>query len=441
MESQDKMTAVGIVEAYNLMDYNAVGISRYDLAAGIDFLQELAAKSRFAWVSANLVTRADKKPVFNATTRLDLPSFHIGVIGITGNDILPQISDRPDLTLLDWKEALPPLVADMTTTCDFIILLSSLPPQDNLEVARTFADINLIVQANGGADNRPPTLHRNSLITESQNQGKYLGALYARWQPSGLWQNGNPAADLASKRAELDSLDWQLGRMQKQGDPEIVLKNDPGRLATYQRLAARQQELALEVNELQQVLGETEDPGKAKAAFDHLFLALETTLPDQPEVLSVVNEIKEKIAALGRETASQASQTTSSERADDPKNLGYVGWQSCTGCHQTQATAWQKTSHFIAYQTLEAKGQQFNLDCISCHVTAVIDGSESYSLTLPLELLSVSCEACHGPGAAHTKDPATAKLAAKPELGICLRCHTPEQNDSFDYEVRRKLVH
>ena len=44
---QTTITARGIMDAYNLMQYDAVAVGRNDLAAGLSFLKEQAARTKF----------------------------------------------------------------------------------------------------------------------------------------------------------------------------------------------------------------------------------------------------------------------------------------------------------------------------------------------------------------------------------------------------------
>ena len=62
---QAKITAAGIIDSYNQMGYDAVAVGRDDLAAGLKFLQDESAESKFTWVSANLVSKSDAKPLFS----------------------------------------------------------------------------------------------------------------------------------------------------------------------------------------------------------------------------------------------------------------------------------------------------------------------------------------------------------------------------------------
>ncbi|MBK7538101.1 MAG: hypothetical protein IPI49_22560, partial [Myxococcales bacterium] len=47
----------------------------------------------------------------------------------------------------------------------------------------------------------------------------------------------------------------------------------------------------------------------------------------------------------------------------------YVGTSKCVECHDTAVEFWKKSRHAGAWATLEKRGQEFDLECTSCHVT------------------------------------------------------------------------
>ena len=121
------------------------------------------------------------------------------------------------------------------------------------------------------------------------------------------------------------------------------------------------------------------------------------------------------------------------------EKLVFAGWQVCAQCHEPQTDFWEKTDHSSAYQTLVEQEQQFNLDCLPCHVTAEYDTTkisddDSVLLSLPSALQQVGCEVCHGPGKTHAASQDPSLISRKPAASICLRCHTPERDEEFNYE-------
>ena len=438
---QEKITATGIVEAYELMGYDAVGIGRNDLTAGLSYLLELQKKSALTWLSANLVRVADNSPFFAPSLIRRRGDVTFGIIGITGNDLQSQLTADDGAKLLSWSEVLPSLVKDLAGRCDFVILLSSLGPQEDIQIARQIAGINLIVEADGGNGNKTPTNAGNTLITHSNKQGKHLGILQVNWQPSGEWQQQAQHTLLAQKQAILDRYNWQLKRIEARGNPAEQFKDAPDRLASYQRLAAKRDAIAREVKVLSEQAAA--NPGhRQPSTYTVSFVAMEKDSPDDLKVLALVEKIKSDIADLARKDGGVKSESSAAglPLGGDPAESGYVGWKRCGGCHGEIVEKWQKTKHARAYDTLAEKGQQFNQDCLPCHVTGVVTGQEPYVLTLPEELLQVGCEACHGPGQVHAGN-SSQPLLQPPDKTVCLRCHTPDQDDNFDYQQKSRLVH
>lgn len=105
---------------------------------------------------------------------------------------------------------------------------------------------------------------------------------------------------------------------------------------------------------------------------------------------------------------------------------GYLGVDQCSTCHLEERAFWDGTPHARAYATLVKDHKQFNLDCVSCHVTGY-DQPGGTTVTHVEGLTSVQCETCHGPGSRHAADPADKTLIRRsPEPTLCASaCHHP----------------
>ena len=77
---------------------------------------------------------------------------------------------------------------------------------------------------------------------------------------------------------------------------------------------------------------------------------------------------------------------------------------SASTCHEEARKVWDKTAHARAYATLSKEFKEYNLDCVSCHVTGYEKPGGS-TVTLNDIARDVQCEECHGPGQAHAKAP------------------------------------
>mgnify|MGYP001550634994 FL=1 len=98
----------------------------------------------------------------------------------------------------------------------------------------------------------------------------------------------------------------------------------------------------------------------------------------------------------------------------------------CSSCHQEERKFWETTKHSYAYETLSSDHKEFNLDCVSCHVTGYEKPGGS-TVTHVEKFTDVQCETCHGPGSAHVANPGNLSLIRRtPDANLCASsCHHP----------------
>jgi hypothetical protein len=122
--------------------------------------------------------------------------------------------------------------------------------------------------------------------------------------------------------------------------------------------------------------------------------------------------------------------------AATPDQPTYTGIDACSKCHKEERAVWNDTRHANAYATLADQDKQFNLDCVSCHVTGYEQPGGS-NVTHVAKLQNVQCEVCHGPGSKHAADPKHVKPPTpKPKGDLCLSCHHPPHVEGFDPEKK-----
>ena len=117
----------------------------------------------------------------------------------------------------------------------------------------------------------------------------------------------------------------------------------------------------------------------------------------------------------------------------------YVGQDACVDCHEAPKKVWDKTAHAHAYATLSDQFKEFNLDCVSCHVTGY-DKPGGSTVTAVKGLTDVQCEVCHGPGSKHAKDPKLAMPIPRPGAEACLGCHHPPHVHTFDAALKMNEI-
>jgi hypothetical protein len=165
--------------------------------------------------------------------------------------------------------------------------------------------------------------------------------------------------------------------------------------------------------------------------------------------------VKEVREALGKDPAIDADMVSYYRAVNDhnrsvfadrvpapaaPDQASYVGIDVCSSCHPAARQVWNGTSHAKAYATLSSQFKEFNLECVSCHVTGYEKPGGS-TVTHATGLQDVQCEVCHGPGSKHAAKPSDPSLiTGAPAASTCLQCHHPPHVEQFDPVARMKDI-
>ncbi|MEX2216039.1 MAG: multiheme c-type cytochrome [Phycisphaeraceae bacterium] len=116
-----------------------------------------------------------------------------------------------------------------------------------------------------------------------------------------------------------------------------------------------------------------------------------------------------------------------------PADYRIAGSAACADCHHLDQNVWHSSKHSHATDTLRDKGFAVDSFCQSCHTTGFALPGGFDRLSTGKAFFGVGCENCHGPSAAHVRDPnqRTPWRAADQ----CLRCHDHENSPAFDFAV------
>jgi 2',3'-cyclic-nucleotide 2'-phosphodiesterase (5'-nucleotidase family) len=286
-ESWETITASGIIDAYDKMGYDAVAVGPLDLVAGTDLLKK-QNNSRFPWISANLVN-VDNEPVFKSFIVKKTGQSKTGIIGLTHRAaFLP-----PDLHIVDWQTVLPTLVQELSKECGHIILLSNLPEKENIDIAKSYPDIHIIISADLHFGNLSPVLNNNTLITQTSAQGQYLGMLTVEWGNSGRWEV-DLEKELGVLNSRVDAIDRKIKNMenQKNSVPDITLQHEQ---AIYDK-----QSIILQIESLNQKKREYSSKKLKPSTFTFNFTALNSSLPDSTDIEKIISGTKQQIRNLNK---------------------------------------------------------------------------------------------------------------------------------------------
>ncbi|MDT8335751.1 MAG: UshA-like (seleno)protein, partial [Desulfurivibrionaceae bacterium] len=376
---QDKITAATIVKAYNLTGYDAVGVGGRDLAAGLDFLLEIRDESRFDWLSANIIDPKTGTPLFKPFITRQLGELEAAVIGLTGPTGPAAKPADGKVVIQPWQDHLPSIIEKLADSHAFIVLLTDLGIGACREIADAFPAVNLIVRAGNIDSGAPPLfLTDNTILIGTGRKGKYIGVLEVAWRTGAGWRTGDHQALTAGKK-ERSRLLGQINRLE--GRPE--LKDH------YEEIRTRLASLEITIEQLEK---KERSAAGTVSSFDNRFVAMDVSLPDHPAVLDLVDENKRSVSKMNRRSLSAAG------AKDGVAARGFSGWSACAKCHRQQVKTWRASRHASSYLTLVEKGQQFNLECLPCHLTGVDPEDPATAMGITADLQAVGCESCHGPG-------------------------------------------
>ncbi|MCW5207145.1 hypothetical protein VU11_00385 [Desulfobulbus sp. US2] len=415
------------------MNCRALGIGAHDLAGGISLLKELQERHKTTWLSMNLVDPEKKQPIFTPYLITKVGGLKIALFGLT-DDQGEHAGEGKEksYTILPWQDTLPKTLAEVGKKVDMTILLSSYSYQINKEIAETVDGLHMILESSHAAPTTEPYKIENTLIAQTGTRGKYLGMMRIEWNKAGKWTDKS-FNRIRTEEDRLERLNQQLARLEKQ-KKKAALAKDKG----YKKLSAEKKELVQSIKALKKSRDSApDDEGLCK--YTNSFIPLSTSLPEDPEVKKIIDRAIQKANQINQKRIAKTGQHDPTITLQD-----VAGSQKCQECHAAQMTVWQDSKHAQAWTTLEKANQQFNEDCVLCHVTLPFYDADKVKasnllLMLPKSLKSVGCEACHGPAAAHSAGQGKVPVA-RPDEKVCLGCHTPEHDDNFIFADKAKRL-
>jgi hypothetical protein len=398
-----------------------------DWAGGAPFLSSLAKNAEGPLVAANL-EGADG--AVKSVVR-EVGGIKIGIVGVSA----PSSAGSAPAGV-EVKDAAPALVAAIAETraqgAKMVIGLAALPRGEALRLVERAPDLSALVVGkpvdSGEANDGPsvPVMIGNVLVVQTSNHLQTVGVIdFFVKEGDYKFQDATGVANAEA----LVSLNKRI-------------RDYEGRLAAWEEDATlRPQDLAARRDDLKKMRDEqarlaNPQPPKAGSFFRYALV-----------------EVREK---LGRDAKVEQRMSSFYKRVNDhnksafagrrppvvpPGKSGYTGIEVCSGCHLEERQVWDRTAHARAYRTLSKQFKEYNLDCVSCHVTGYEKPGGS-TVTMNESLRDVQCEECHGPGAAHAKSPdAKGLIDPSPPLGGCVSaCHHPPHVDDFDAAHAKQFI-
>ncbi len=373
-----------IFRMYNLMKYDALKLGSYEYSFGADILEKWADSAKFPFVSSNVLSKDPAAKPLIRKSALDAAGSEDVTQALSAADFYKAVIGANSPSGLNWTAS--PVIFINKGNFRIGILAATEPawietmgPDTLVALPMRDALKNLIVKYKDKAD---------LWIAMIEGHGASIQSMAAQLPEISIWLSGNPRygeAQVAKTKIN-DSQYWmnifQDGKyvgvtsVDKNGGEFFISQNEVGVMDTIK-----------ERSDLKAIM---------------------------------VSDYRPKLEGIFR------NQT-------QPIGREYVYSQTCQKCHVEQYKAFEASRHIHSRDSLEAKGQHWNPDCVSCHIEYDSINDKS---------LSMQCTTCHYNAWNNHIAEAQANPAAVTPLGetidfdYCIKCHDEENSTEFAEHYR-----
>jgi 2',3'-cyclic-nucleotide 2'-phosphodiesterase (5'-nucleotidase family) len=180
-----------MVEAMNVMGYDAQALGNHDFDWGQDVLRARASEAHFPFLAANVVDDATGGvlPFAKPYIVKDLGIAKIGIIGIA-NPSTPAINKPANvkgLRFLPAADAVRKYLPEVRAQADVIVLLTHISQHgvdEDVQLARDVPGIDLIVSGHSHTALQNPVRESATTIVQAGSYSQYLGQVRMEFDPA-----------------------------------------------------------------------------------------------------------------------------------------------------------------------------------------------------------------------------------------------------------------
>ena len=259
-----------ILEGFNLMGVDALGVGDGDLTLGKDFLMEISKKAQFPILSSNIVNEESGKLLLQPYLLKEIAGMKIGIFSLLSPDLFTGPNDprKKGLVFRDPVETAQAMVREFQPKTDLLILLSHLSYPKDVELAQNISGIHLIIGGHTGANLLYPPLIKNTYLLQTAPKGMYGARIDFTF-------NNNTFSFYNS--TEKRSLESRLNYIKYR----LMAKETPEREKAQWLKSKQDTERALA-----QLQGKNE--------FTNIIFPLREGMKDHPDILKMIDEYKSK---------------------------------------------------------------------------------------------------------------------------------------------------
>ena len=174
-----------VMDLMDLMRYDAAGIEASELFYGVAGTRTLAGAASFPIVSASVDSAG--KPAFDLFVRRTIGTAEVAVVSITDSTGIARIRETRvrDFALVTPEQAIARAIAAIGPDPEFLVVLSSIPPEENEALLARFPRIDLIIEAYGNETDDTPRISPGGVRVSTGAAGQFAGTITLVKSPAG----------------------------------------------------------------------------------------------------------------------------------------------------------------------------------------------------------------------------------------------------------------
>lgn len=368
------LKTANLLEGMATIGFDVVNVGEKDLAGGIAGFRSLAEKSKLALISGNFIYRDTGEQLFApyVIREYELASgrrIRLGYLGLNAlnSAFAKDAGDGRIVMMRDPVEGVKLHLPALRPRVDLVVLLGNLPLRDLTNVLEAAPGIDLALISHG-----------------------------PRISPGG-------------------NLETIAGR-------PVLYAGDQGK----------------RLGEVRVVLGAKDEP----PSFWANQILLTQRYPAEPKLQALIDRTIARVNEIHRQRAEKAAaspgrpgspvapaRTPAGPAPPAPEARPFLTANSCATCHGEAYDIYLQSGHAHAFDTLVKANQDFNPECVKCHVTGWEQPAGFVNARQTPDLANVQCEACHGNASEHVLDPSRPFGKVPPRA--CFSCHTRENSPEF----------
>ncbi len=166
-----------IVEAMNLLGYDAMVLGSEDFRLGLDVLRQRMEEAQFPVLSANVVISGTEQLFAKPYVIRKIGDHQVAIIGLTNWEAASVAGGA--IVVLDPLEALEDVMVEVSEEADVVVVLSRLGTVMDLQMAGKVPGIDLIVGGQSRDVLDPPLWDAQSstVIAQAGYRGEWIGVV------------------------------------------------------------------------------------------------------------------------------------------------------------------------------------------------------------------------------------------------------------------------